>query len=167
MKRAFLEPHDFDEDAMPTLCEVCGGMFDLDDGSTHPKKDIIICEGCAYDIEQEIEKEEEIEELKNQLSDAEWTVNHTKQQLEKLGVSKENPFEAIKKHSYINPCPMCGGVSDGDMPDVILGALGDSQYRIKCIPCNLSIQQDRVDKVISMWNHRFEKHKGNYADGDL
>jgi hypothetical protein len=32
MKRAFLEPHDFDEDAMPTLCMVCGGMFDLDDG---------------------------------------------------------------------------------------------------------------------------------------
>ena len=100
MKRAFLEPHDFDEDAMPTLCMVCGGMFDLDDGATNPKKDNeIICEGCAHDLEKEIEKEEEIEELLNQISDAEYTIKDAKEQLHKIGY--RFPLKSV--------CALCGG----------------------------------------------------------
>jgi hypothetical protein len=68
---------------------------------------------------------------------------------------------------YINSCPMCGASSEGDMPSVILGCVGNSQYRIRCIPCNLSMTQDREDKVIGMWNKRVNKFQGNYADGDL
>lgn len=74
--------------------------------------------------------------------------------------------ETMTNHGYINPCPLCGGISDGELPDVILGALGNSQFQIKCVPCNLKIVQDRVDKVRDMWNTRPKNHS-NYCDGDL
>ncbi len=86
MKRAFLDDHQFDEDAMPCPCEVCGGWFDLEDGSEHPRKrNVTICDGCASDIEKEIEKEEEIDELLISISDAEITIKYAKEELQKLG----------------------------------------------------------------------------------
>lgn len=86
MKRAYQEDHQFDEDAMPCVCSVCNGTFDLNDGSANPRKENeIICEGCANDIEQEIEKEEEIEELKNQIDDAVYTIKDARGRLEELG----------------------------------------------------------------------------------
>lgn len=88
MKIAYTEPHQFDEDASPCICEVCNGWFDLDDGLDHPRKqNIIICEGCAMDIQKEIEKEEDIEELKSQIDDAVITIKDARTELENLGVS--------------------------------------------------------------------------------
>jgi hypothetical protein len=90
MKRAFTEEHQFDEDAMPCLCEVCNGWFDLEDGAEHPRKpNITICEGCADDIQKEVDKEEEIEELQNQISDAEYTIKDCKEQLTRLIPAKQ------------------------------------------------------------------------------
>lgn len=102
MKRAFLEPHDFDEDAMPTPCMICGGIFDLDDGATNPRKENeIICEGCADDIEKEIEKEEEIEECLSLIEDAKITIKDNNQRLHELGYRYPLPMKT--------PCAKCGG----------------------------------------------------------
>lgn len=102
MKRAFTEPHDFDEDAMPTPCMICGGMFDLYDGRHNPRKENeIICEGCSYDIEEEIEKEEEIEELKSQIEDAKITIKDCNARLAELGFHWPLPIKSV--------CAICGG----------------------------------------------------------
>ena len=78
---------DFGEDDMPCLCEVCNEWFDLNDGCTHPRKDhVIICESCADRIEKEVEREEEIEELQNEIHDAECTIENAKDRLRQLGV---------------------------------------------------------------------------------
>ena len=91
IKRAYQEEHEFDEDAMPCPCTVCGGWFDLEDGSEHPrKKGHVICEGCAHDIEQEIEKEEEIQECLDLISDAEYTINENKKRLQELGYNPQD-----------------------------------------------------------------------------
>lgn len=88
MKRAYQDDHQFDEDAMPCVCSVCNGTFDLNDGSNHPRRENeIICEGCADDIEKEIEKEEEIEDLKSQIDDAVITIKDARNQLIELGVN--------------------------------------------------------------------------------
>jgi hypothetical protein len=90
-KRAYKDDHQFDEDAMPCPCTVCGGWFDLEDGSPNPRKDNeVICEGCADDIEKEIEREEEIEELLDNITEAEDNIKIYKEQLEKLGYKSPN-----------------------------------------------------------------------------
>lgn len=91
IKRAHIEPHEFDEDAMPVPCEVCNGWFDLTDGAEHPRKpNITICEGCAHDIRQEVDREEEIEDQLELISDAEYTIKHAKIRLQELGYKEEN-----------------------------------------------------------------------------
>lgn len=70
---------------MPCVCEECSKWFDLNDGSRHPKKEIVICEQCADRIEAEVEREDEIQDLLTQLSDAEYTVKSCREQLVELG----------------------------------------------------------------------------------
>lgn len=90
IKRAYQEDHDFDEDAMPCLCTVCNGWFDLNDGAANPRKDNeIICEGCADDIQKEVDKEEEIEDLLTEISDAEDTISEAKKRLDELGYKEK------------------------------------------------------------------------------
>jgi hypothetical protein len=102
MKRAFTEEHEFDEDAMPCPCEVCHGWFDLEDGVPHPRKEsLIICEGCAHDIEKEIEKEEEIEECLSLIEDAKITIKYNNQRLYELGYRFPLPMKSV--------CAICGG----------------------------------------------------------
>lgn len=70
---------------MPTSCEDCGLIFDLNDGATSPRKDtIIICKACAYSQQAEIDNEDEIEELNNQISDAEYTLKEARKRLAEL-----------------------------------------------------------------------------------
>jgi len=72
---------------MPTPCNYCGKVFDLLDGKRSPVgRDIVICEACADKEQEEIEREEEIQELKDQISDAEHTIKAAKERLVELGV---------------------------------------------------------------------------------
>ena len=79
-----------EEMEMPCPCSKCGKLFDLNDGVRSEKwyPNTVICEPCGNEEEKEIERDNEIEELKNCLSDAIWTVNDCKRQLLELGVSK-------------------------------------------------------------------------------
>jgi len=74
---------------MPTPCEKCGKWFDLNDGLTSNKwfPNIIICERCGNIERAEIERDEEIERLKEEIEDAEYTLKSAKERLAELQVS--------------------------------------------------------------------------------
>lgn len=64
-------------------------------------------------------------------------------------IKTEGEDERIRN---INPCPFCGGLEN---EDVYFGQLGDvPKYKITCIPCGVTLIDDRPDKVISNWNNR-------------
>jgi hypothetical protein len=87
IKRAYQEPHDFDEDAMPTPCTVCNGWFDLTDGAMNPRNEKqIICEGCAHDIQKIVDIEDEIEDQNELITDAQYTLKEAKKRLEELNI---------------------------------------------------------------------------------
>lgn len=80
---------DFDEDDMPCPCTVCNEWFDLNDGKEHPRKDgHVICASCADSIQEEVDREEEIQELRDEIHDAECTIENAKDRLRQLGVKE-------------------------------------------------------------------------------
>lgn len=61
-----------------------------------------------------------------------------------------------QKVRHINPCPFCGGIEN---KDVFFGQLADiPKYKITCIPCDVTLIDDRPDKVIANWNRRTAPH---------
>ena len=85
-----LEQIELDEEMeMPCPCQKCGDWFDLNDGHGSKKwfPHTVICKKCYREEEKEIERDEEIEDLKNQISDAEYTLKECRERLQKLGVT--------------------------------------------------------------------------------
>ena len=78
----------YTEMEMPTPCQRCGNWFDLNDGYGSDKwyPNTVICKSCHKEEEAEIERDEEIEELKGQISDAEYTIKNAKERLKELEV---------------------------------------------------------------------------------
>lgn len=75
---------------MPTPCERCGEVFDLNDGRVSPRSKatntrIVICEQCAEVEEEEIEREEEIEQLRFSIESWEHEIADAKTRLRELG----------------------------------------------------------------------------------
>lgn len=71
---------------MPTPCAVCDEIFELQEGLRSPRTpNIVICEDCALEEEKEIEREEEIEGLKEEIEEAEDTIVRAKKRLIELG----------------------------------------------------------------------------------
>jgi predicted metal-binding protein len=71
----------------PCPCQVCGVWFDLQDGSRSPKKPgIVICESCADEEQEEVDREEEIQELRDSIEDAAIAIRDAKERLIELGV---------------------------------------------------------------------------------
>ena len=79
---------EFEEMEMPTPCVHCGEWFDLNDGygsdKWHPNT--TICAKCHEEEEKEIEKDEEIEDCKDNLADAEASLLLYRKRLTELGV---------------------------------------------------------------------------------
>ena len=77
---------------MPTLCQHCGKWFDLNDGHGSEKwyPNTVICPKCGREEETEIERDEEIEDLKDQILNAQYTIVDATMALEKLGVGYSN-----------------------------------------------------------------------------
>lgn len=73
---------------MPTPCQKCGGWFDLLDGCGSEKwfPNTVICESCSNIEEQEIELENDIDDLKREMEDAEFTLKDGKERLVQLSV---------------------------------------------------------------------------------
>lgn len=78
----------YEEFEMPTPCPYCGEIFDLNDGvgSTKWFPNTTICSTCGQIEDDEIERDEEIEDLKNQIDDAEFTIKEARNRLSELGI---------------------------------------------------------------------------------
>jgi hypothetical protein len=80
-----------EEMEMPTPCQHCGKIFDLNDGwgsdKWYPKT--IICEACHELEEKEVELDEEIIELRNAIGDAEFTITESKVRL--VEIQEQHP----------------------------------------------------------------------------
>lgn len=74
---------------MPCPCQHCGKWFDLTDGHGSEKwyPNTVICPKCGKEEEIEIERDEEISELKNQIQDAVYTIEDAQRRLKELGIS--------------------------------------------------------------------------------
>jgi hypothetical protein len=81
-----LDDEDDEEMEMPCPCQKCGEIFDLHDGRGSDKwfPGTVICTPCSNKEELEIEDDEEIEELERAIEDAEHTLKHSREALEKL-----------------------------------------------------------------------------------
>lgn len=74
---------------MPTPCNSCEKLFDLPDGKTSPyNRKIIICAACADKEQAEYDREDEIQELKYKIEDAEYTLKTAKERLLELEAQK-------------------------------------------------------------------------------
>ena len=82
------EEDDSEEMECPCPCQQCGDWFDLHDGYGSEKwfPNTVICEPCFREEEKEIERDEEIKELKDSIEDAEVTIRESKARLKELGV---------------------------------------------------------------------------------
>lgn len=71
---------------MPTPCEKCGELFELLDGIASEKwhPNVILCAPCGRAERAEIERDEEIESLKSEIEDAEYTLKSAKERLTAL-----------------------------------------------------------------------------------
>lgn len=78
----------YEELEMPTPCQKCGEIFDLHEGhgSTKWFPNTVICTKCGNDEEKEVERDEEIEDLKSQIDDANYTIKEARSRLLELGV---------------------------------------------------------------------------------
>lgn len=78
-----------EEMEMPCPCQKCGEWFDLNDGCRSDKwyPNTVICETCGREEEKEIERDEEIQELKEAINDAEYTIKDSKERLKELGIN--------------------------------------------------------------------------------
>lgn len=89
---------------MPTPCNNCGELFDLHDGKVSPRYPpvgadrIIICESCADKEQEEVDREEEIAELKEQIADYEYTLNAARERLAEIGGKK------YSSDKHLTPC---------------------------------------------------------------
>lgn len=73
----------------PCPCEICGTIFDLEDGYPSERLknsfgNIVICEECGEKEKAEIELNDELDEIKESIEDAEWTVKDAKERWKKL-----------------------------------------------------------------------------------
>ncbi|KFF26883.1 hypothetical protein [Chryseobacterium vrystaatense] len=90
---------DFEEMEMPTPCIHCGELFDLNDGYGSQKwyPNTTFCVNC-YELEKgEIKMDEEIEEMKEELSEAIDTVRRLGGRLKKtkVGIDPETDLETL------------------------------------------------------------------------
>lgn len=84
MKYEIIETDDLGME-MPTPCEFCSKVFDLNDGHVSPRRPgVVICADCARSQQEEVDREEEINNLMTELEDAEYTVKSAKDRLAEL-----------------------------------------------------------------------------------
>ncbi len=78
----------YEELEMPTPCQKCGEIFDLNDGTGSIKwfPNTVICQKCGDEEEKEVARDKEIEDLKSQIDDANFTIKEARSRLMELGI---------------------------------------------------------------------------------
>lgn len=63
------------------------------------------------------------------------------------------PQEAADRYTNkLLPCPLCNGQPGEHV--FFAGYITPGNYQAKCTQCHLIVSQDRIDKVIGIWNQR-------------
>lgn len=76
-----------EEMEMPTPCQHCGEWFDLHDGCGSEKwyPGTVICETCSNEEDEEIMVDNEVEQLSQDIEEAEFTLKEAYARLAELG----------------------------------------------------------------------------------
>lgn len=117
---------------MPTPCQNCGDIFDLNDGIGSEKwfPNTIICATCGNKERSEIERDEEIEQLNLDIDDAEHTLRTARARLAELS-AKSEPSTGSPRH-----CPKCSDrLYKCNVVNVETGA--DMGHIWRCFECDL------------------------------
>jgi hypothetical protein len=82
-----------EEMEMPCKCQHCGEWFDLHDGSGSQKwyPSTVICSTCHREEEAELEQDEEVQELRDTIEEAEAALSSARKRLQELGVGWITP----------------------------------------------------------------------------
>lgn len=68
-------------------------------------------------------------------------------------------FKEDSHRSQLLPCPYCG-MTTNDLCGVEYGRNHvTSWFFVQCVNCSVRMEQDRMDKVIGMWNTRISNEK--------
>lgn len=73
---------------MPTPCQKCGSIFELNEGTGSVKwfPNTVICDNCGTEENAEVERDEQIEDLKIRIDDAVQTIKDARSELIELGL---------------------------------------------------------------------------------
>lgn len=128
---------------MPTPCQRCGNIFELNDGSASEKwyPNTIICDSCASEEEDEIQLDDEIEELKTNIEDAKITIKDNTEILLSLGVKITTP----------QPQPTMAAVEMKEVKQQLAIENGFEHWRDYVLDCTMNdlakdIQDDYEDE---------------------
>jgi hypothetical protein len=100
-----------EEMVIPCLCQHCGEIFDLHDGSASEKwyLNIVICEKCGDLEDREVETNNELSEIIEELENALYTASEKYPELdellekrEEMGVVKERILPGITKQKLLD-----------------------------------------------------------------
>lgn len=88
---------EFIEMEMPTPCQKCGNIFDLNDGVGSGKwfPNTIICETCGIKEDKIVELESELEAVKLDLENAKWDVTHYGKRVDEINQALQKLESAV------------------------------------------------------------------------
>ena len=94
---------DYDEEMdMPTPCQHCGELFDLNDGGASSKwyPNTIICKQCSDGEDKEIEEDDRWETINNEISNALYGLEDEENLKSRLG--EDNILKILKIAQKLN-----------------------------------------------------------------
>ena len=94
---------DYDEEMdMPTPCQHCGELFDLNDGGASSKwyPNTIICKQCSDGEDKEIEEDDRWETINNEISNALYDLEN--EDTLKSRISEDNIIKIFKIAQKLN-----------------------------------------------------------------
>jgi Lar family restriction alleviation protein len=71
--------------------------------------------------------------------------------MDKFDIRFSNIEKQPMDSTTLLPCPFCGGTAE------LSGRYPTGQFYISCIDCQVSMYDDRKDKVVQKWNRRKTK----------
>ena len=93
---------DYEEMDMPTPCQHCGELFDLNDGGTSEKwyPRTIICPQCSDEEDKEIEEDDRWETINDEISNALYGLENEESLKSRL--DKDNILKILKIAQKLN-----------------------------------------------------------------
>ncbi len=70
-----------------------------------------------------------------------------------------NDVLTVDQRTDVLPCPYCG-MTTNDLCGVEYGRkIETAVFFVQCVNCSVRMEQDRMDKVVGMWNTRVNNNQ--------